>query len=124
MSTDRLSSFFLRFGLAAVFLWFGIDKFLHPAYWLNAWMPEEVESFAQHFAVSGTNLIFLNGIFEVLVGSSLLTRVLERFFSWLAAIFLVVVLVIFGLNEVTVRDLGLIGGLLAIALSSRRSSSF
>ncbi|MDP3954161.1 MAG: DoxX family membrane protein [bacterium] len=110
----------LRIGLAAVFIWFGIDKFFHPLYWINAWVPQDVLSFFGKVGIGDMQFIYLNGIFELIVGVSLLTGVFIRIFSFLAAIFLFLVILFIGFNEVIVRDLGLIGGFIAIALWPRR----
>ena len=113
-SSSRLSYLFIRLGLAAVFLWFGIDKMIHPDYWLNAWVAPSIRSLVGSVGLSGNQFVYLNGVFEILVGVSLVTNVLQRFFSLLAALFLVSIFIFIGFNEVTVRDIGLLGGFLAI----------
>lgn len=113
-TSARYSFWFLKISLAAVFLWFGIDKFIHPIYWLNAWVPAGFLAFLAKFNVDGNQFIFWHGIFEILVGVSLLSGVLIKLFSFLAIIFLVFVFFIAPLNEVIIRDIGLIGGFLAI----------
>ncbi|MBI2057559.1 MAG: DoxX family membrane protein, partial [Candidatus Yanofskybacteria bacterium] len=105
---------------AAVFLWFGIDKFIHPSYWLNAWVPQWFVDFIGRFGTSGLQFIYLNGVFEVLVGVSLLSGFLMRFFSFLSVLFLAAILFIAGFSEVTVRDLGLIGGFLSLLFWPRK----
>ena len=89
---------------------------LHPAYWLNAWVPQSVQSFISGFSLGGTQFIYLNGIFEILVGLSLVTGVFAKPFSVLAVIFLASVLLFVGVNEVTIRDLTMIGGFMAVLL--------
>lgn len=115
-TSSRYAYLALRLGLAAVFLWFGIDKMFHPSYWLNAWVPQGVQSVLAHFNVSGTQFSYLNGIFEILVGLSLVTGVFMKVFSALAIIFLLSVLIFVGISEVTVRDFAMIGGFLAVML--------
>ena len=112
----RYSNVMLRFGLAAVFLWFGIDKFIHPQYWLDAWVPQNFVTLLSHLHVSGVDFIYLNGIFEVLVGASLVTNLFIRFFSAAAALFLVSIFLvnIHSFTEVLVRDFGLLGGFLSL----------
>ena len=113
-TSSRLSYLFLRLGLAAVFLWFGIDKMINPDYWLNAWVTPTARSIVGLAGLSGTQFIYLNGVFEILAGVSLVTNVLQRLFSLLAMLFLIGVFIFIGFNEVTVRDIGLLGGFLAI----------
>ena len=62
----RYSNLFLRFGLAAVFIWFGVDKFINPEYWLNAWIPQNIVSLASKAGISGTDVVYASAIFELL----------------------------------------------------------
>lgn len=121
----RNAHLLIRVGLAIVFLWFGIDKFIHPTYWLNAWVPDAFVSFLARLKLSGTDFIYFGGIFEVLVGVSLVSGFFIKYFSAAAALFLVVVSVTtFGLthaySEILVRDIGLVGALLALTLWPER----
>ena len=119
-SKNQASLWSLKIGLAAVFLWFGVDKFFHPNYWIDAWMPANVLLFVNNFGINEIQFTYLNGIFEVVVGLSLLTGVFSRMFAFLATLFLCTVILFIGFNEVIVRDVGLIGGLMAIALWPER----
>lgn len=110
----------LRIGLAVVYFWFGIDKFIQPEYWIGAWMPMWAQRFAQTIGMNGSDVVILIGIFEVLVATSLVTGFFMRVFATIAIVFLVAVLVVHGLDEVLVRDIGLIAGLLAIAIWPER----
>lgn len=110
----RCSNIFLRLGLAAVFLWFGIDKFIHPDYWLSAWVPQDVLALADRFGISGFDIVNISGVFELLVGASILSNIFIKVFSFLAILFLVSIIFVFGMNEVLVRDIGLVGGLLSL----------
>lgn len=110
----------LRIGLAAVFVWFGIDKFIQPQYWIDAWMPQWAQHAAQGIGMSTTNAIFLIGIFEVLVAISLATGFFSRLFASAAILYLVTILVVTGLNEIVVRDIGLIAGLVALVIWPER----
>ena len=96
----------------------------HPVYWLNGWVPDFIVSMLSRFGVSGTQFIYINGIFEILVGLSLLTGVFNKFFSVLAVIFLVSIFVFIGFNQSTIRDLGLMGGLVAVIFWPSRRSGF
>ena len=108
------SNLFLRLGLAAVFIWFGVDKFINPEYWLNAWIPQNIVSLASKAGISGTDVVYIGAIFELLVGASVLSNIFIKIFSVLAIIFLLTVLLFFGVSETLVRDIGLIGGFLAL----------
>ncbi|MDO8495577.1 MAG: DoxX family membrane protein [bacterium] len=123
-TSSKVSGWILRIGLAAVFLWFGADKFIHPNYWLNAWVPDWAVSFLGRFKVTGSQFVYFNGVFEVIVGLSLLTNLFSKFFSFLAILFLISVITMNGINEITVRDIGLIGGLGAILFWPPRPRRF
>jgi uncharacterized membrane protein YphA (DoxX/SURF4 family) len=110
----KYSHLVLRLGLAAVFLWFGIDKFLHPGYWADAWLPQSVANLVQRFGLSRNEFMYLNGLFEIIVGTSIISTIFVRFFAALAILFLISVSIFHGFNEIIVRDLGLMGGLLAL----------
>mgnify|MGYP001615809934 CR=1 FL=1 len=110
----RYSNIFLRLGLAAVFIWFGVDKFLNPQYWLSAWIPQSALAIASKIGMSGLDIVYTSGVFELLVGASVLSNIFIKAFSVLALIFLVIVLFTFGISEVLVRDIGLMGGFLAL----------
>ena len=66
----KYSNLFLRLGLAFVFFWFGIDKFFHPGYWLNAWVPASIVQLAGLVYLSANALVYAIGVFELLVGTS------------------------------------------------------
>lgn len=110
----RYSNIFLRLGLATVFIWFGVDKFLNPQYWLSAWIPQNALTIASKIGLSGMDIVYSSGVFELLVGASVLSNIFIKIFSVLATVFLVTVLFTFGISEVVVRDFGLIGGFFAL----------
>ncbi|MEK7125009.1 MAG: DoxX family membrane protein [Patescibacteria group bacterium] len=110
----RYSQWVLRLSLAAVFLWFGVGKFINPDYWINAWLPQWIYGMLETFNISAKNFMYLNGIFEVLVGVSVVSGIFIRIFSVLAGLFLLGVMGTHGLNEVLVRDVALVGGFLAL----------
>jgi uncharacterized membrane protein YphA (DoxX/SURF4 family) len=111
----------LRIGLAAVFVWFGIDKFIQPQYWVDAWTPQFAQALAAKAGLAATDLMYFIAILEVLVALSLATGFFMQWFAAGAAAFLAVVFAVHGVNEVLVRDIGLIGGLVALVLWPERS---
>lgn len=115
-TSSKFSYLALRLGLAFVFLWFGIDKIFHPLYWLNAWVPDSIESLVLRVNIGLTEFMYLNGIFEILVGLSLITGVFIKVLSILAIIFLINIIAFVGISEVTIRDLALIGGFVSVVL--------
>lgn len=102
----------LRVGVAITFLWIGVLIFKDPAAWggfLQPWaaglLPIPLEQ-----AMIGT------AILDILVGAVLLSG----FFVWIAAlvgsIHLIIVLTTVGINDVTVRDIGLLAAALALSV--------
>jgi uncharacterized membrane protein YphA (DoxX/SURF4 family) len=110
----RYSNLSLRIGLAIVFLWFGIDKFLYPDYWVNAWLPSSMASWFGSFGISASEIIYTAAIFEVLVAVSLLINIFTAVFSVLAVAYLLAIMAVNGFSEVLVRDVGLAGAFLAL----------
>jgi uncharacterized membrane protein YphA (DoxX/SURF4 family) len=117
----RASEIALRAGLAIVFIWFGIHKFIEPQYWLDTWIPDGIEAFAQGLRIAPHDLVYLMGLFEVLVALSLATGFFMRYFAIAAGVFLLSVMATHGFSEVAVRDVGLLGGLVSLVLWPRRT---
>ncbi|MBX4189822.1 DoxX family membrane protein [Candidatus Parcubacteria bacterium] len=116
----RYSNLILRGTLALVFLWFGVDKWIHPNYWVQAWVPDSIIHLMSYFHISGVQLVYAVGVFEILAGISFLTNIFIEAFTLVAVVFLVVVSVFQGFNEVLVRDIGLAGALLALFFWPRK----
>ncbi len=114
----------LRLSLAFVFGWFGVDSFIHPQYWIDAWMPDWATSLGDMVAISPIQLLYVIGIFEVLIALSLITTVFIRIFALAGIIFLISIIITNGFSEIMVRDIGLIGALLTIVLWPERTSFF
>ena len=114
LNSLKTSHLFLRLGLAFVFLWFGIDKFIHPDYWINAWLPLWLQNILTGLGIGNLNFVYADGIFEVVIGLGFVFNIFVKLFALLTLLFLLFVLISFGLNEVTIRDVGLIGMALAL----------
>src|SRR3989338_8508286 len=98
----KYSNLILRVSLAIVFFWFGIDKFFHPDYWANAWVPQSISLFAANFKIRPVDIIYVSGVFEVLVGTSLATNIFVTIFSSGALLFLGSIMFFNGFSEVLV----------------------
>jgi len=116
----KYSNLVLRLSLAIVFFWFGIDKFFHPDYWVNAWVPQSVVLFAQYFKLRAVDVVYIVGVFEILVATSLVTNIFVALFSFLAVVFLAGIMVFLGFSEVLVRDIGLMGAFLSLIFWPRQ----
>lgn len=116
----KTSHLILRLGLAFVFLWFGIDKFINPEYWIKAWVPLWFQGILASLGIGNLNFIYINGILEIIIGLGFLFNIFVKLFASLVILFLLFVIFSFGLNEVTVRDIGLIGAALALLFWNSR----
>ncbi|HSD12122.1 MAG TPA: DoxX family membrane protein [Patescibacteria group bacterium] len=100
----------LRFAVGAVFLWFGVDKWIHPSAWYG-WIPAWVDD---RLPVSLDTFLWWNGAFEFVIGILMVSGRMLRGASVAAGLFLAGIAVTLGANEVTVRDAALTGCCLAL----------
>ena len=110
----KISFHFLRVGLAITFLWIGILIFKNPEAWggyLQPWA-------AGLLPVPLAQAMLGTAILDIVIGVLLLIDI----FTWLAAlvgaIHLVIVMAVSGINELTVRDIGLFAGTVALMIDS------
>ena len=111
MKKEALSDFgalILRIGLAFVFFYFGIDKFIHLE--ANAAI---IRSFA-FVPVNATIFTIFNGVLEVMVGTFLVLGLFSRITAGIASVMLTSIILVFWFKQhiFLQRDIGL----LAIAL--------
>lgn len=114
----------LRISLALVFIGLGIDRFLHPNYWLTVASPNWLEFIGGRLSLVGLQLVYAVAVFEILIGLGILFGIFTKFFSGLAVLFLTGMLLSNGLDEIGFRDLGLIGVLIAIIFWPNKRSKF
>jgi len=116
MNKNTLGRLLLRIGLGGVFLWFGIDKFVHPDIWVNYipdWFP---------MLIPVSTFILLMGVVETLVGLFTLIGFYTRTSAVIAALMLIPILVSLGYNEIGVRDFGIL--LLAVGIAALGAGDF
>lgn len=99
--STKYSYLVLRIALAIVFFWFGVRQFFLP---------------------DATQAIYITGILEVLIGLSLLTGVLIKFFSVLGVILLIYMAIPITMSDQIIKDIGLLGALFAILLWPKHGS--
>jgi uncharacterized membrane protein YphA (DoxX/SURF4 family) len=102
----------LRYGLAAMFLWFGFSQLFDGVSWVS-WVPE--------WAVNTLNIppamiVLANGLFEVIAGVLLAAGILVRPVALLLAAHLALITIEIGVIAIGVRDFGLTIATLALAL--------
>ncbi len=119
MKKNDLGLLFLRLGLGGVFVWFGIDKFFHPNVW-SAYMPGW---FSSILPMGIFTFIYLLGVFEIIAGSLVLFGLYTRISAVICAVFLFGIICSLGLNDVMIRDAGLLFLALGIAMLGAGSRS-
>ncbi len=111
----RIAGFhILRVGLAITFLWIGILILKSPESWggyLKPWA-------AGLLPIPLSQAMIGTAILDIIIGFLLLID----FWGWIAAllgaIHLIIVLLVSGITDITVRDIGLLAALLAIMIDS------
>lgn len=113
---SHYGTFIARLGISAVFLWFGIDKFLHTLNWIG-WVPNWMQTL---IPISMTTFMYTQGAIEALVGVLLLFGYQVRFAALLAVITLLGVELAMlgtGQTDVMLRDAGLLAASLSLFLT-------
>lgn len=110
----KTSFHFLRVGLAITFLWVGVLILKNPETWggyLQPWaaglLPIPIAQ-----AMIGT------AILDITIGAFLLINFLPWLVALVGAIHLVIVLMVSSITDITVRDIGLLTGVLVIMIDS------
>lgn len=104
----------LRVALGITFFWIGILIFKDPEGWgamVQPWVADLLPGPIETVMLS-------TALMDVLIGFFLLIDVWTWLFALVGAIHMIVVLATTGINAITVRDIGLFGGLLAVTLSN------
>lgn len=106
MQRKTFSDLLLTAGLAFVFIYFGVDKFVHPTWWID-WMPTWMEGL---MGFSRSGWMYITGALEILFAVMLIIpiRIIRQSGAILCALHLVAVLTQTGWNDIAVRDIGLL----------------
>lgn len=112
MSSVTAARWTLIAGVAFVFLYFGIDKFVHPTLWIG-WMPDWIDGLAGQTDDAWMQFI---GVSEIVIGVAVLipVRIIQKAGALFATIHLAGILTQVGWNDVAVRDAGLISMTMAL----------
>ncbi|MEK7567206.1 MAG: DoxX family membrane protein [Patescibacteria group bacterium] len=109
----KISSFnVLRVGLAITFLWVGVLILQSPEAWTGFIKPWA----ADLLITTPEKTMIGTAIFDIVVGFLLLIDFFTFWASVLAAIHLFIVLIVSGIDVITVRDIGLLAGAMAVAM--------
>lgn len=102
----------LRFGLAFLFLWFGISQITSPDSW-TVWVPEWGNSI---FGLDAVKLVILNGWFETIGGLLLAIGLWTRWVALALSFHLFFIAYEVGWNDIGIRDFALAVATLSISL--------
>jgi uncharacterized membrane protein YphA (DoxX/SURF4 family) len=112
-SKENLGIYILRFGLAIVFLYFGISQILDQSRWIYL-IPDRFFMFYIH-EVLKSKLVFVNGIFDTIIALSLISGFFINIFSLLGFVHLLSITVFsLGFEPSGIRDLGLAFAILSL----------
>ncbi len=111
----KKSSFHIvRVGLAITFVWIGILIFKNPEAWGGSLEPWA----AGLLPIPLSEAMIGTAIIDIIIGALLLTDTLAWLAAAAGAIHLVIVLAVSGITDITVRDIGLLAGLVAVFTDS------
>ena len=115
MSRMQIGINILRFGLSAVFLWFGFSQLLDGINWVYL-VPD--------WAVNTLNLppamlVLGNGLAEVILGTLLAMGIWTRIVALLLGLHLALITLTLGISPTGVRDFGLVLSTFALAVMGK-----
>lgn len=114
MQNTAIARGVLMSAMIIVFGVFGIDKFLHPLSWI-AWMPPWIDGLV---GLSKSQWLMVTGASEIILASGLLfpKTIIRRIAAWGMTLHLCFILTQTGINDLFVRDLGLMLSAVALAI--------
>jgi len=92
----------LRISLSIVFLYFGFQQISNPDAWVSF-----IPNFITNTIITANNLIILNGIMELTLGTFLLIGIYTRFSALILSIHLFFIALSIGISPLGIRDFGL-----------------
>lgn len=114
MTNQSYGYHIIRVGLAITFLWIGVLIFQDPVGWGGY-----LQSWAQNLLLVPVAQAMLGvAVFDIVVGGFLLVGVGVWAASVLATIHLASVLIVSGIDPITVRDIGLLAAAIALAVAT------
>ncbi len=110
----KWSLWILVLSQAFVFAWFGIDKFIHPLLWMD-FLPDWMSGL---LGMSKQTWLSVLGVLEIIMALLVVTPVrrVRQLGASLMSLHLLGIVWDIGLTDVGVRDVGLLGAALALAL--------
>lgn len=111
---NKVSFQILRIGLAITFLWIGIFIFKQPEAWggyLQSWAVALLPIPLSQAMVGAA-------VLDIMIGLFLLFDIFTWFVALVSAFHLIIILIVSGITDITVRDIGLLAATLSLMLYS------
>ncbi len=114
MQRTNAAKYVLIASLTFLFVWFGIDKLIHPATWIG-WMPGWLDGF---LGMDIELWLTVVGVIEFVLGVVLLIPHFKARIAAASIIILHLLFVIFqvGWNDIGVRDIAILGSAISLLL--------
>ncbi|PIP87103.1 hypothetical protein COW81_02110 [Candidatus Campbellbacteria bacterium CG22_combo_CG10-13_8_21_14_all_36_13] len=112
MSRTQIGLTILRFGLSAVFLWFGFSQLLDGINWVYL-VPDWAVNTLQ---LPPAMLVLANGLVEVVLGALLAMGIWTRIVALLLGLHLALISFSLGISPSGVRDFGLVLATFSLAI--------
>jgi len=110
---ETYGSTVLRYGMSAVILWFSFQQFMHNSVW-TAYVPDSAVALTH---LEAPALVFLNAVFELILGIALVFGYQVRIVALLLAVHLFGIMVSLGYGEIGTRDFGLAVAILVVSMN-------
>lgn len=110
----KISFHILRIGLAITFIWIGVLILKQPEAWGGYFQPWAVKLLPIPMAQAMMGTAFL----DIAIGAFLLFNLFVWFAALAGAVHLIIVLVVSGITDITVRDIGILAAAAALMVDS------
>lgn len=104
----------IRIGLSITFFWIGVMILRQPEAWIG-YIPMWTRAY---LPVSVEEALFWNGLFDCAIGLFFLANWFTWIIAFIAAMHLIIILVLTGVDDITVRDIGLLGAALGLMVET------
>lgn len=104
----------LRIGLGITFLWIGVLIVKDPLGWSGYIQPWAGNLIARFIPLK--EMMFGTGLMDIGIGALLIIHIFTGFVAAIAALHLAVILITAGINDITVRDIGLLAATIALTI--------
>ena len=114
MSQTQIGISILRFGLATVFIWFGVSQLFNPTEWIG-WVPVWAMELP---GLSDMTILKINAFVEIVGGALLAFGIYTRVVAAVLAAHVALITYEVGYNAIGIRDLGLTAATLSLVFLS------